>query len=399
MKSVYVHTLFDKDRKPLIIGLYNPSTSKTRIFPLHIPGTGKSIFEIDDDKAKIVLLLERLLVRGYRLVLSDFKDYLYAFGFPIAKEKLEVYDLFLPQIKPPNSLSKASRLLKKFLPKMAKMKPQPWQQYSANAAVVYQSLENRGIMAGTVPQYPVWSQRTYSGRSKTMVYNLQGTVEADQITNPAGTPDDAFIHFDWRGADIRIASLLCGDSRLLALSEKYDPYQTIADRLNQGGAANGVTRNECKIALLKAINSMNTDLLILDLFPKLRKWIAASRTKLNAGEPLYSILGRKFVLVKGKKPLSIFNATMQGSIAHAIQISIRRVWEEVGDRLLAEVHDSMVVTCDRTKASMQSTIDQVADIMCHPFSGVLDSNPMFPVRVSVGTAWRNWKEHEIYSGQ
>ena len=226
---------------------------------------------------------------------------------------------------------------------------------------------------------------------------IQGAVQSDQITNPSGHFNDGFLHFDWRGADIRIAALLSGDESLLELSEKHDPYQTVADRLNSG-ASDGVSRDECKIALLKAINSMNTGLLILDLFPRLRSWIIESRRKLDAGKPLYSILNRKFIQLPGKKPLSVFNATMQGSIAHAMQLSIRRVWEHIGERLLAEVHDSIVVTCDPTKTSMKSTIELVTGIMCRPFDGILDSNPVFPVRVSVGEAWRKWDEYKVFYG-
>jgi hypothetical protein len=34
--------------------------------------------------------------------------------------------------------------------------------------------------------------------------------------------------------------------------------------------------------------------------------------------------------------------------------------------------------------------------MCQPFAGVLDDNPFFPVKVSIGSRFREWKPIRIY---
>ena len=64
--------------------------------------------------------------------------------------------------------------------------------------------------------------------------------------------------------------------------------------------------------------------------------------------------------------------------------------------MLAEIHDSIVVTSPPDADAVRSTIRTVTDIMCHPFKGFLESDPVFPVRVSVGRRWKKWKQAGIY---
>ena len=84
---------------------------------------------------------------------------------------------------------------------------------------------------------------------------------------------------------------------------------------------------------------------------------------------------------------------MQGSIAQAMQVTIRKVWN-LNFRLLAETHDSITIAC--SKDSLKHTIRVIANIMCRPFSGVLDSNPVFPVRINIGKEWCQWKPCGLY---
>jgi hypothetical protein len=79
---------------------------------------------------------------------------------------------------------------------------------------------------------------------------------------------------------------------------------------------------------------------------------------------------------------------MQGSIAQAMQLTIRRVWDSQF-RLLAETHDSITVSC--RKNALSSTIRSIAGMMCRPFDGIMHSNPIFPVRVSIGSEWCKWE--------
>ena len=332
---------------------------------------------------------------GGRIVTSDFKLFLEAFDIPFYVERLNIYDLLLPELQTPATVDQARDKLQKLLPAMARIEPKEWQKVVADAAVAYAAIEDRGLVVFDRSVYPRWSQRTYSGRSKTSIYNIQGASTDELVRNPAGRHDDYFLHFDWRAADIRVAALLSGDEKLLRACGHTDPYQYVADFLNEGHQ-DGLTRDECKLALLTSINAMATDAHIFGAFPRLRQWIVECRQKLLAGEPLYSILGRKYVREEGRSDLSVFNATMQGTIAHAMQLAVRRVWEEFGLDLVAEIHDSVVVTCPHSNAVVKSTVNRIAEIMCYPFEGVLDSNPVFPVGVSVGNSWKAWKGLRVY---
>jgi hypothetical protein len=120
--------------------------------------------------------------------------------------------------------------------------------------------------------------------------------------------------------------------------------------------------------------------------------MVAQKDKLDNGQPITSILGREFF--NAEKPRSAFNSTMQGSIAHAMQLSIRRIWESEF-RLLVETHDSITVACG--KNMIKPTVRAIVEIMCRPFDGILDGDPIFPVRVSIGKDWCQWKSWRLYS--
>ena len=390
-----IYTYYGREGKPYFCGILNCANGKKQIVSLYAPGSA-TVSEVEKAKKSIKKFVIRLMADGGRIVISDFKLFLEAFDIPFYVERLNVYDLLLPELQTPATIDQARDKLQKLLLAMARIEPKEWQKATADAAVVYAAIEDRGLVVFDNPVYPRWSQRTYSGRTKTSIYNIQGAADGEQVRNPAGRYDDYFLHFDWRAADIRVAALLSGDERLLGACGYADPYQYVADFLNDG-CKDGLTRDECKLALLTSINAMATGAHIFDAFPGLRRWIVECRQKLSAGEPLYSILGRKYVREEGRKDLSVFNATMQGTIAHAMQLVVRRIWEEFGLDLVAEIHDSVVVTCPRSNAVVKRTVDRVAEIMCHPFEAVLDSNPVFPVQVSVGNSWKTWKRLHVYS--
>ncbi len=383
--------------KPLLAGILNSNTGKTCTIPFYIRGSGLSIYEIERNIERFSLAIEKLLLRGDKVAISDFKSMLSAFPFPLVTERLEVYDLFVPKLKLPLEYDAAKQLLDKVLASMVKVKPKQWHNVSANASVAYQYLEQRGIYVGGILKHPQWSQHTFSGRSKSTGFNIQGASDDLEIWNPDGRQNDIFINFDWRGADIRVAALLSKDEKLLDISCNSDPYQSVADIINDG-ASNPLSRDECKLALLSAINALDTSAPILDIFPGLKKWIIESKQQLHADGCLFSILGRKFSLVGDRKDRSVLNATMQGSIAQAMQLAIRRVWEQLGGQLLADIHDSLVVTCPRNKESLLPVVKTVTDIMCNPFRDVLPDDPSFVVRVSVGSSWRKWKEYKVFHG-
>jgi hypothetical protein len=353
---------------------------------------GKTIYDIKQITLKYFKLLEKSLLNGRTVVTNDFKSILTGFSFDgfgfssLPREQLDIYDVFLPVPQVPSTYDEAVAVVHGQLDRLEKTRLKIWQKVAANASVVYESLERQGVLVGGLHRYSKWTHRTVSGRSKNTGFNLQGTTAKDDITDPNGSQSDLFLNFDWRAADIRVAALLSGDDHLNEMSLGSDPYQTIADIVDQ-------PRKDCKIMLLRAINSIDIEHPIIQMFPELKKWMVAQKEKLENSQPVKSILGREFF--NAEKPRSAFNSTMQGSIAQAMQLTIRRVWED-HYRLLAETHDSITIACNADRNVFKETVRAVANIMCKPFAGILESNPTFPVRVNVGKSWCQWKPFGLY---
>jgi hypothetical protein len=373
----YFCALFDRKMLPLAAGIQTPSN--TSIIPLYHSGVGRSIYDIEKSIKKLYRWMELSLLQDRVLVVNDFKSVLRGFKFELPREQLNVYDAFIPMPKIQGTFEETSCIINNILSEMKHSRLRLWQKVAGNAAIVYESLERQGILVGGIRKFPQWTYRTVSGRSKNTGFNLQGTSANDSISDPYGSDSDYFVNFDWRAADIRIAAILSGDTHLDEMSAGADPYQQLSEMLQ-------IPRKECKIMLLRAINSIDIDNPLFQMFPDLRTWMIAQKQKLDDRQPIASILGREFY--NAEKPRSAFNATMQGSIAQAMQITIRRVWESYY-RLLAETHDSITVAC--SKNNLRPTIREISNIMCRPFFGVLDSNPVFPVRVNVGTKWCQWE--------
>jgi len=372
----YFCALYDRKMLPVAAGVKTPNSSS--IFPLYHVGAGRSIYDIEQSVKKLNRWMEKSLLQDRVLVVNDFKSILTGFKLALPRETLNVYDVFTPLPKVQMTFDETSFVINEMLSDMQKQRLRLWQKVAANASIVYESLERQGILVGGIHKFPHWTHRTVSGRSKNTGFNLQGTSANDSISDPYGSDSDYFINFDWRAADIRIAAILSGDAHLDEMSAGADPYQQLSEILQ-------IPRKECKIMLLRAINSIDIDNPIFQMFPDLRKWMIVQKQKLDDGQPIGSLLGREFF--NAEKPRSAFNATMQGSIAQAMQLTIKRVWESYF-RLLAETHDSITVAC--SKNNLRPTIRAISNIMCRPFFGVLASNPVFPVRVNVGTKWCQW---------
>jgi len=388
---IFGHLICNPSGKPAVASFL--MNGKCTHIELYNPGSGKSVYDAERAQLKCYKFLERILLSGRSFVTTDFKKWWSALVMPLPKERLNAFDLSLSgmgAIKIGTPLDKIEALLEV----MSRKKCQIWQNIIANAAVVYESLERDGVMVGWVLHHPIWSQHTFSGRSKTLGFNLQGATDNDHIRAVGGSEKDLLVHFDWRAADIRIAAILSGDTELQAISAAGDPYDTIMQKLNAEDEI--ITRPQCKQMFLSSINALRCDG-VIEMFPTLRDWIARNARALDQCKPLRSILGRPFRIEEGRNERSVFNATMQGSIAHAMQLTIRRIWESDCANLLAEIHDSVVVNCDRNRTSLLQTINDVAAIMCRPFAGVLNINPSFQVRVSIGKHWKRWKPFRLYT--
>lgn len=395
MRNLYIYTLFNKQGEPLLTGIQDSGTGKRTYLNLYCKGCKTTIYDIEENKKILRKIFISAIANRLPIITSEFKLSLAAFSIPLEKTDYQVYDVCLgsktDMILPTKSIAKS--VVDVMLDKMKTINPMPWQKIFANAAVVYQSMEDCGVLIGLIHHRPSWSQETYSGRSKNIGTNIQGADGTELTMNTYGSESDRFIHFDWVAADLRIASLLSGDSLLQSAFDRSDPYGVLMEVLISAGVE--ISRSDCKLMLLKAINSFDFGHMIMtEIFTDLGRWLKHSNNELDDNGCLESILNRRFSLAKAKNQnkLAVLNAVLQGSVAHAIQLVIKRVWDIVGNQLMADIHDSIVVTCRNETECIQQVIKNVSRVMAYPFVGLLESNPCFPVRISIGKKFRKWRE-------
>ena len=396
MQAIYVYTLFDKQtKKPRCTGIR--IGENTIIRDLYRPGAGRllvDVFRSIKDVRNTILVAD---TRGIPIIISDFKAHLRAFDIPLESKQFNVYDLHFPIIGPSDSLSRDTAILCKILDKMVKQTPREYQKIFANAAIVYEDLERAGLIYNYQHVEPIYSQHTYSGRSKTTNFNIQGLAD-DVLIRPTNCHDgNILLHFDWVCADIRVAAILSGDEKLTRSFLESDPYTYMMNIIN-AESEEKLSRDECKLFLLKSINSMDyTSEPLTDIYVELGGWIKNCKRSLKAtGGYLETVLDRKFRAKHAKNDLAALNGAMQGSVAHAMQLVIRKIWEELGAKLVTEIHDSLVISCAPNSVHINYVMDRVANIMLYPFDGVLEDNPAFPVNVSIGKKWKKWKLCRTY---
>jgi hypothetical protein len=395
MSDLYVYTLFDrKTERPRCTGIRDGDTIK--IFDVYRPGGGKTIKKIDKIKKLVKQIILKADLEGRRIITSDFKSHLFSYDLPRHHREYNVYDVHLPEIKPAKSQARDFEVIQQVLDRMPVATPMEYQKILANAAVVYQDLEDAGLLINHSPHYPKWSQRTFSGRSKTTGFNIQGFAEDYHVVPQGGQECDVMIHFDWVCADIRVAAIMSKDQLLNKAFSHSDPYVVMMNELNSGSEEK-ITRDESKRYLLKSVNSMDfTSTALAEIYPRLGRWIRRCKETIEEGKPLQTILDRKFKLARSKNQLAVLNGVMQGSVAHAMQLVLRRVWDKLPNRIITETHDCLVVSAAPDNTEIKAVIDIIAPIMLRPFAGVLDENPAFPFEVSIGKKWKKWKLHKIY---
>lgn len=343
--------------------------------PLFQPNTGITLDKIFEN----VELIADIYKSKATIVTHNFKDQLAAFDLPLSKSRYKVYDVC------DFSLDKANA---DDVPElMARKDAMPWQALLANAAVVYQYLENRGVKLDYHRVKPIWDLSTFTGRSRTTGYNLQGATKEDNLSSVTDMVDPCFLNFDWVSADMRAASLLSNDKLLSQIFSLSDPYTAVAELLGD------YDRDNAKLQLLKSINSLNVESPALQPFQGLVNWMGDCRERLANDGYLYSLLGRKFEidLESNRTHLSVFNATMQGTVAHAMHSVIRSVWEVLDHYVFADSHDSLSLVVP--KSHVEQTIEIVTGIMVSPFKDI-NNNHTFSVRAYLGKKWKRWKRFD-----
>lgn len=334
--------------------------------PLYERGTGFTIEKIENDISKISKLLNNCYINRFKSYLGRFK----------IQNANNVYDLPLDIKRPTREICE----------KISQIKPQIWQKLSAEVSIVYQLLENRGLYFFDDMVYPRYSLDTYTGRSKSKGYNAQGTTDGDDVKHINNY--NYYIHFDWVAADIRMASYFSKDKNLELSFKESDPYTFVSKYLNSPD----ISRDSIKGHFLKSFYSLNFDDPVFDIYPTFRDYMKNKVKELDVKNCSKSILGRVFKLKNDK--LSTFNAQFQGSVAHAMNAAVVRIAEEFSDFLMTEVHDSVILSCN--KDNVKDIINGVSKIMIDPLSPYMDDSPRMPTKVSIGKKWREWKLIKVY---
>lgn len=400
--SVCIAIILNKNKNrnlPRLISL--AIKGNVRHFDLYRDGSGKTIKQIRKELSTIRELLLQANERRITIICQDFRDVIRVIDLPIDFREYYVYDQHMPRIESDECYESDIAQNTIIINTMMTTKIKEYQNILANSAVVYADMEANGVYYNYVKVHPKWSQKTYTGRSKTLEFNLQGLNTQDIVYSAFSQENDILLLFDWVCADIRIASIMSDDDILKSSFIDSDPYTYLANLLNKAnktdedGEVIRFTRDECKLVLLKAINSLDYNSIVFEgAYPKLGDWIF----KLSQRDKMYTILGRQFEINEHKNILSVFNGVMQGSVAHAMQIVMRKLWERMGSKLVCDIHDSIVLSCKNDPIDIKSTIQQVSDIMLRPFDGLLDIDYVFPVKVSIGRRWKSYVHYKTFYG-
>ena len=371
-------TLFDYNKNPPLPLQTIVVDNGVKVYTLFLQKTDIKIRKIYENKKEIAKLFKK------PTCVNDFKAHLKAFDLK-RNVNYKVYDLNLPKINlKPKSEKDGKVILAKIAKSVTGRRLDGWQKLMANASVVYQNLEDRGIRHGYKLMRPRYSLETFSGRSKTSVFNIQGTTDEYDV-QAANLERGYFVHLDWIGADLLMAAHMSGDREMIASFEDSDPYSLMVQLLDHPD----FNRERCKRELMRVIYSLDIDDVVLDIYPDLRRWMRDRLDFLKKNGYLTSILGRRFYL-RGDNRKSVFNAQMQGSVAHAMQSVLTRLFGDFGPNLITEIHDSIVLSCQ--KIDLPAVIEGAGRVMLDPLEGFLEKSPIMPVRISVGKRWRKWKK-------
>ena len=378
-----LNTVFDYSRdipEPQFSAIFDTNSKNIEFIPLYFKETKNTIKTIRQSLVKIFQLM-----KDGNIMINDTLSHMVALrklGYKPSTE-YNIFEARQPQDVELKSEEHIKKELVKGLISMPK-EPEPWMLIKAKSSAVYAELADRGVIWGPHHEHPIYNTDTLTGRSKTRGFNIQGTTDNDPIYH---TEDSRriFLCFDWVSADMRVAGFLSEDDFINNSFVESDPYTELEKLLD----ADDITRDDCKLEMLKNMYSVNLDGPLLDVMPGLKEWMAVKKSEYEDGKTLKTILGMGIPRVDLK---SSFSGMIQGTIAEAIQSVFIKISERMNSEcILTEIHDSLVVCCsDREIAEM---IRKIVPIVLEPLDGV---NLRFPVKVSVGKKWRHWKKYKVY---
>lgn len=382
MQPLYVGTVHDGNR-PLKCGVFR-SPDYYKEVNIFAKGYGTTVHDALKRTDQIQSIILAAVNANIPIVTVDFKEQIKQYDLPYGTcIDYPVYDLARDSFKIEG--------LEQAIKAMAAIEPLYWHKLFANVGQVYHTFDLNGLVVGGLKQYPKWSQKTFTGRSKTSGINAHGFDESMQVTNSLGAENHCLIHFDWMAADVVVAAWLSQDDVLLDAFHTSDPYSRLEAEIG------GLTRDEFKKVVLSAINSFHwSEQILCDFYPKLANWIRVMEAKIMAGETVKTVLGREYKLTEDRNAFAIINGILQGSIAHAMQSALLRTWQAYPNNILLETHDSITMSCPNDQELIQGIVDDVGKIMLDPFAGTpADCQLKFPTRISIGNQFKKYTDLKV----
>jgi len=361
-----VFTVFDSSLPPKPLITFINDSEHNNVYKLYAKGTGKILYEVNKSITEIAGIIE---ASKTPVLLNNPKAHLYAFGLT-KSDHLNQLNINIPR----NINHRQLALLFKTI---VDAKPQPlkWRSLLGRSSAAYKVMETRELYLDEQRVYPQYELDTFTGRSRCLNYNIQGATNGAPIhTN---NKDDILICLDWIAADIRVAAAFSKDEYLNESFKNSDPHTMLSEALD-------MPRDQCKRLYLKTIYSLDMESPILGVFPELKEWMIKQTQRLEEEGYLGTLLDRRFKIGDRDKK-SVFNAVLQGTVAHAMQSSLVNMTHELRKHLITETHDSIVFAC--RSGLVPHVIKAATEIMIRP----LDEFPRFPLRVYIGKVWKEWK--------
>lgn len=380
----YLSCVFDyrqKPYKPLYAASYDNQTNEVKLYQLYFKGVKFPLEKAYKNRMKIQELLHQ------PVVLSDFKSYIASFDLDLNQD-YDVHDISLDRDPLPKTLVEAKKQVLTNLQKLKQADLKQWHKTLAKSSLVYTHLERVGYYHNYKKCHSSYDL-AYSGRSKCLVNNIQGTTKEDVVEH-SDEQNDILVHFDWIAADFRVASLISNDHAMQESFKESDPYTALYEALDD----EDITREQCKLELFRSLYSLNYENPVLEFYPDFAKWMKAKIDDIEINKFSCSLLGRKFFLKDERTLRSVFNAQVQGTVAHAMQNVLYRVYKKYPNNILAEIHDSLIMAC--RKEYLTDIVREVSQIMLYPLEDISELNPKFPTKVSVGLKWKQWKPYKEY---
>lgn len=371
MYKIATHFDYNQNTPTPLISIVYSDDGSVDLLPLFAKGLKTKIKQVYDNIEKL-----KCLFKNETVIVNDAIAHMRFMELNPLNDH-NIYDVGVFKIKKANNVNE-------LLCKMITSYPSPklWMKVRGDASVVYSYLEKRGVVCGYENFYPRYSLDTFSGRSKTTDFNIQGANEEYPIKHI--DKHEYIVCFDWVAADIRMAGLISGEDNI---TSNIDPYEYLSSILSDVDFA--ISRNECKNEFLKNFYALRNDSPLMELFPKLKLWIDSKMREYEKGINYHTILGRPIPITNIR---TTFNAIIQGSIAEAIQSVLSVVGRHKPECILTETHDSLIMSCNEDE--LKKMIKAISRVMNKPYYLINKNNFTMPVHIDIGTSWKKWVRYK-----